>query len=112
MAHAHIVGAGLAGLSCALRLVQAGYLVSVYEATGHAGGRCRSFFDEKFGRVIDNGNHLLMNGNTNALAYLDALRSNRLWTSLTQAQRDLFGAHTYRRIDREGRFHTKWPDTD
>jgi len=47
-----------------------------------------------------------------ALAYLDALRSNRLWTSLTQAQRDLFGAHTYRRIDREGRFHTNWPDTD
>ena len=47
-----------------------------------------------------------------ALAYLDALRSNRLWTSLIQAQRDLFGAHTYRRIDREGRFHTNWPDTD
>ena len=47
-----------------------------------------------------------------ALAYLDALRSNRLWTSLTQAQRDLFGAHTYRCIDREGRFHTDWPDTD
>ena len=75
MAHAHIVGAGLAGLSCALRLAQTGQSVTVYEATGHAGGRCRSYFDEKFGGVIDNGNHLLMNANTQALAYLDAIGS-------------------------------------
>ena len=47
-----------------------------------------------------------------ALGYLDALRSERLWTALTQAQRDLFGAHTYRRTDREGRFHTDWPAGD
>lgn len=85
MAHAHIVGAGLAGLSCALRLVQAGHAVSVYEATGHAGGRCRSFFDEKFGRVIDNGNHLLMNGNTQALAYLDAIGSENTLIAPTEA---------------------------
>jgi len=51
-------------------------------------------------------------GMASALSYLDALRSDRLWTALTQAQRDLFGAHTYRRADREGRFHTAWPDTD
>ena len=47
-----------------------------------------------------------------SLAYYDALRSDRLWTALTQAQRDLFGAHTYRRTDRPGRFHTDWPDVD
>ena len=47
-----------------------------------------------------------------ALGYLDALRSERLWTALTQAQRDLFGAHTYRRTDRDGRFHTDWPVGD
>lgn len=47
-----------------------------------------------------------------ALGYLDALRSERLWTALTQGQRDLFGAHTYRRTDRDGRFHTDWPETD
>ncbi|MDA0653201.1 MAG: NADP-dependent phosphogluconate dehydrogenase [Proteobacteria bacterium] len=47
-----------------------------------------------------------------ALAYLDALRSDRLWTTLTQAQRDLFGAHTYRRTDRPGRFHTNWPERE
>jgi 6-phosphogluconate dehydrogenase len=28
--------------------------------------------------------------------------------NLLQAQRDFFGAHTYRRIDREGTFHTQW----
>jgi 6-phosphogluconate dehydrogenase len=43
-----------------------------------------------------------------ALASYDALRSERLPASLTQAQRDFFGAHTYRRTDREGSFHTLW----
>jgi len=43
-----------------------------------------------------------------SLAYFDAYRSERLPANLTQAQRDYFGAHTYRRIDREGTFHTEW----
>jgi 6-phosphogluconate dehydrogenase len=43
-----------------------------------------------------------------ALAYYDAYRSERLPANLTQAQRDYFGAHTYRRIDKEGIFHTEW----
>ncbi|HZU87582.1 MAG TPA: NADP-dependent phosphogluconate dehydrogenase, partial [Anaerolineaceae bacterium] len=43
-----------------------------------------------------------------SLAYFDAYRSERLPANLTQAQRDYFGAHTYRRIDREGTFHTDW----
>lgn len=43
-----------------------------------------------------------------SLSYFDAYRSERLPASLTQAQRDYFGAHTYRRIDREGVFHTQW----
>ncbi|TLN10461.1 NADP-dependent phosphogluconate dehydrogenase, partial [bacterium] len=46
-----------------------------------------------------------------SLAYFDAYRSERLPANLTQAQRDYFGAHTYRRIDREGTFHTDW-ETD
>jgi 6-phosphogluconate dehydrogenase len=45
---------------------------------------------------------------SSALAYYDAYRSARLPANLTQAQRDYFGAHTYRRIDREGTFHTEW----
>jgi 6-phosphogluconate dehydrogenase len=47
---------------------------------------------------------------SSALAYLDAYRSDRLPANLTQAQRDYFGAHTYRRVDREGSFHTQWQD--
>lgn len=43
-----------------------------------------------------------------ALAYYDALRTERLPAALTQGQRDYFGAHTYRRTDREGVFHTLW----
>jgi 6-phosphogluconate dehydrogenase len=45
---------------------------------------------------------------SSALAYLDAYRTARLPANLTQAQRDYFGAHTYRRIDQEGVFHTEW----
>ena len=41
-----------------------------------------------------------------SLAYFDAYRSERLPANLTHAQRDYFGAHTYRRIDLEGIFHT------
>ncbi len=43
-----------------------------------------------------------------SLAYFDAYRTERLPANLTQAQRDYFGAHTYRRIDKEGVFHTEW----
>lgn len=43
-----------------------------------------------------------------SLAYFDAYRSERLPANLIQAQRDYFGAHSYRRMDREGTFHTKW----
>ena len=43
-----------------------------------------------------------------SLAYYDAYRSERLPANLTQGQRDFFGAHTYRRTDRDGVFHTNW----
>jgi 6-phosphogluconate dehydrogenase len=45
---------------------------------------------------------------SSALAYYDAYRTERLPANLTQAQRDFFGAHTYRRIDKPGDFHTEW----
>jgi 6-phosphogluconate dehydrogenase len=44
----------------------------------------------------------------NSLAYFDSYRQERLPANLLQAQRDFFGAHTYRRIDKEGKFHTEW----
>lgn len=66
----HVVGAGLAGLAAALALSRAGHAVTVHEAAGHAGGRCRSYRDPVLGRQLDNGNHLLLSGNTDALGYL------------------------------------------
>jgi len=69
----HVIGAGLAGLSAALALVDAGRPVALYEASPQAGGRCRSYFDHELGCVVDNGNHLLLSGNRAAFAYLDRI---------------------------------------
>ena len=66
----HIIGAGLAGLSAALKLSARGDDVIVHEATAFAGGRCRSYHDASVGMTIDNGNHLLLSGNRAALDYL------------------------------------------
>lgn len=45
---------------------------------------------------------------SSSLAYYDGLRATRLPAALIQGQRDFFGAHTYKRIDRPGTFHTLW----
>ncbi len=47
-------------------------------------------------------------GFSSALAYYDTVRAERLPAALVQGLRDNFGAHTYRRVDREGTFHTLW----
>ncbi len=47
-------------------------------------------------------------GFSSALAYYDSLRAPRLPAALVQGQRDFFGAHTYKRVDAEGTFHTLW----
>jgi len=47
-------------------------------------------------------------GFASALAYYDSLASERLPAALIQGQRDFFGAHTYRRVDKDGTFHTLW----
>lgn len=45
-----------------------------------------------------------------ALSYYDSYRMATLPANLLQSQRDYFGAHTYKRIDKEGTFHTEWLD--
>lgn len=45
---------------------------------------------------------------SSAISYYDSYRSERLPANLLQAQRDYFGAHTYKRVDKEGIFHTNW----
>ncbi len=71
MSTVHVIGAGLAGLAAALSLVEAGRQVVLHEAAAAAGGRCRSYFDRGLGMRIDNGNHLMLSGNTAAMAYLE-----------------------------------------
>ena len=72
---AHIIGAGISGLSAAVRLSNAGFAVNVHEATQQAGGRCRSYYDAATDLVIDNGNHLMLSGNHHARAYARAIGS-------------------------------------
>ena len=69
-ARAYVIGAGLAGLAAASKLAARGAQVTLYEAAGQAGGRCRSYFDPTFDGVIDNGNHLVLSGNQAIHAYL------------------------------------------
>jgi hydroxysqualene dehydroxylase len=71
----HVIGAGIAGLSAAVRLVDEGRRVVLHEAARFAGGRCRSYQDQALGLSIDNGNHLLLSGNYAAHDYLDRIGS-------------------------------------
>lgn len=65
-----MVGAGLAGLSAAVRLAVAGISVTLSDAAPQAGGRCRSWHDAQLGLTIDNGNHLVLSGNRAVFDYL------------------------------------------
>ncbi len=70
----YIIGAGLAGLSAAYYLNKQGHKdIEVLEASPYAGGRCRSFYDEKLGMEIDNGNHLILGANRNTLELIREL---------------------------------------
>ena len=80
MPKTHIVGAGMAGLAAAVKLSEAGHLVTLYEAANHAGGRCRSFHDSALDCVIDNGNHLLLGGNPCVFDYLETIGASSLVT--------------------------------
>jgi squalene-associated FAD-dependent desaturase len=66
----YIVGAGLSGLSAAVKLAASGASVELIEAAPQAGGRCRSYFDSTLGQIIDNGNHLVLSGNHATYEYL------------------------------------------
>jgi hydroxysqualene dehydroxylase len=71
----HIIGAGLAGLAAAERVSRSHRAVRIHEATAQAGGRCRSYYDQTTGMVIDNGTHLLLSGNHAALSFTEAIGS-------------------------------------
>ncbi len=67
--------------------------------------------NEKYIRSVINlavKNKIPVTGLMSALGYFDTYCTERMPTNLIQAQRDFFGAHTYERIDKEGKFHTEW----
>jgi len=75
----HVVGAGLAGLSCALTAADSGLDVVLHESAGQAGGRCRSWLEPSIGEVIDNGTHMVVGGNRALFGYLHRIgASDRL----------------------------------
>ena len=102
----HVVGAGLAGLSCALHLARAGRRIAVWEAAGHAGGRCRSFYDPGLDRLIDNGSHVLLGANGETRRYLARLGAAGRVTEIAPAVfpfRDLRTGRTWRVAPGAGR---------
>jgi 6-phosphogluconate dehydrogenase len=69
-------------------------------------GEAQDAWREVIAAAINNG--IPAPGFSASLAYYDALRARRLPAALVQGLRDYFGAHTYRRTDAEGTFHTLW----
>jgi hydroxysqualene dehydroxylase len=84
----HVIGAGLAGLAAALRLQEQGRRIVIHEATDHAGGRCRSYYEPALETKIDNGNHLLLSGNHAALDYLRRIGAGTKLTGPARAEFD------------------------
>jgi len=66
----HVIGAGLAGIAAACQLTESGRHVILHDSAKAPGGRARSYFDKALGCRIDNGNHLLLSGNTAVMVYL------------------------------------------
>jgi 6-phosphogluconate dehydrogenase len=102
-------------------IIRAGFLGRIQEAYKRDANLANLLFDpgfvdelsarqESWREVVALGakNGLPLPATTTSLAYYDSLRSAALPANLIQAQRDFFGAHTYKRIDKEGDFHTRW----
>jgi 6-phosphogluconate dehydrogenase len=103
---------------CIIRAQFLGRIKAAYDRDAHLGNLLldASFRDELASRQ-DGWRHLIAQSaaaglplltTAASLGYYDSIRRERLPANLTQAQRDFFGAHTYRRIDREGDVHTDW----
>ncbi|NKB22175.1 MAG: FAD-dependent oxidoreductase [Alphaproteobacteria bacterium] len=94
MGTVHVIGAGMAGLSCAVQCAKAGHSVAIYEASPQAGGRCRSFQDEGLGCLIDNGSHMLIGANEATKNYLDDIGSRDLVSEIVPATFPFFQPDT------------------
>ena len=106
-------------------IIRARFLDRIVEAYERDGDLPTLLADEYFAKIVADGEAAWRRvvstaalsgvpapGFSSALAYYDSLSSDRLPAALIQGQRDFFGAHTYKRVDREGTFHTMWGDED
>ena len=74
----HIIGAGLAGLSCAVNLSKKkDKKIILYEASSLLGGRCRSYNEKDFNCILDNGNHLIIKAYKNTFDYLKKINADK-----------------------------------
>jgi 6-phosphogluconate dehydrogenase len=102
-------------------IIRARFLNRIVEAYGTSPGLETLLQDDYFADAIARGEDAWRRvvsvaalsgvpapGFATALAYFDSLASERLPAALIQGQRDFFGAHTYRRTDADGVFHTLW----
>ncbi len=81
-----VVGGGVAGMTAALRLAEAGYAVDLFEAAPALGGRTKSFYDEELNEWVDNGPHAMVgayHGTLKLLADIEALNNVSWQSSLT-----------------------------
>jgi 6-phosphogluconate dehydrogenase len=102
-------------------IIRAQFLNRIADAYGKNENLLSLLFDDYFAKAIDSSlaswrnvvAHSSLAGIPNpafssSLSYYDGLRAKRLPAALVQGQRDFFGAHTYKRVDRDGVFHTLW----
>ena len=109
-----VIGLGTMGRNLALNIESRGVPVAVWNlenllldlAIGDLVEGAQEGWRRMMGRVALSG--IPMPAHASALAYFDSYRTVRLPQSLTQAQRDAFGAHTYERVDRPGFVHSEW----
>ncbi|OZM57991.1 phosphogluconate dehydrogenase (NADP(+)-dependent, decarboxylating) [Lottiidibacillus patelloidae] len=102
-------------------IIRAGFLQNIKEAYDRDGNLANLMLDPYFKEIVESYQTALRDtistavqhgipvpALSSALSYYDSYRTETLPANLLQAQRDYFGAHTYKRIDKEGTFHTDW----
>ena len=102
-------------------IIRAKFLSKINDAYKRNPGLPNLLMDEYFRDIVANSQDDWRNvvvtatelgvpipGFSSALIYFDSYRNGRLSANMIQAQRDYFGAHTYKRVDKEGTFHTEW----
>ncbi len=102
-------------------IIRAGFLNDITEAYSRNANlpllMAESNFASKINECVPSWRRVVAEGSlagiplpafSSSLSYFDGLRADRLPAALIQGQRDFFGAHTYKRIDKEGTFHTEW----